>query len=156
MTARYTEAPQEFDGPGAALFLAGGITGTPDWQREMRRLLSDLDLVLLNPRRASFPIDDPGAAPAQIAWEYRHLRRAAAVLFWFPEESICPIALFELGAMSMTDNPLFVGTHPRYPRRLDVLLQLGLARPAVRVAADLGELADQVRAWWASRPGGGT
>src|SRR5262245_39813726 len=89
------EPPAEYDGPGPSLFLAGGITGCPDWQAETISLFADLPLVLLNPRRRDFPINDPSAGPSQIEWEHRHLRRADAVLFWFPRETLCPIALYE-------------------------------------------------------------
>lgn len=152
MTATYVEAPAEYDGPGPSLFLAGGITGTFDWQADLVARLADLPLALLNPRRRNFPMDDPAAAGAQIAWEYRHLRRAAAVLFWFPPETLCPIALFELGGRTQVcAQALFVGTHPDYQRRRDVEIQLGLARPEVAVVSDPAALADQVRAWCAAR-----
>lgn len=156
MTATVIAAPDEYPGPGPGLFLAGGITGTVDWQAEVIARLADLPLVLLNPRRTNFPIHDPAAAEAQIGWEYRHLRRAAAVLFWFPPETLCPIALFELGGRTLVpDQPLFVGTHPGYARRADVVIQLRLARPEVEVVSDPAALADQVRAWHAARPTGG-
>ena len=112
----------------------------------MAALLRDADLVLINPRRRDYPSLDPLAAREQIAWEYRHLRRAWGRLFWFPPETLCPIALFELGAWSRTDGRLFVGTHPAYARRLDVEMQLELARPDVRVASSVEELAGEVMA----------
>jgi hypothetical protein len=144
----YVEALAEYDGPGPSLFLAGGISGTFDWQADIVARLSDLPLVILNPRRKNFPIGDPSAAPAQIEWEFRYLRRATAVLFWFPPETLCPIALYELGGRALVrEQPLFVGTHPDYARRLDVDVQLKLARPEVTVASDLGTLASQVREW---------
>jgi Nucleoside 2-deoxyribosyltransferase like len=135
--------------PGSlpAVFMAGGISGCPDWQREVVGLLRDEPVALLNPRRAAFPIGDPEAGPKQIEWEHRHLRRADAILFWFPRETLCPIALYELGAWSMTTKSLFVGTHPGYPRRMDVEVQTRLARPDVRVADSLTDLAEQVRFW---------
>jgi hypothetical protein len=152
MPNTYIEAPDEYDGPGPSLFLAGGITGTHDWQSDIVQRLSDLDLVLLNPRRRNFPIEDPSAAEGQIAWEFRHLRRATAVLFWFPPETLCPIALFELGGRTMApEQALFVGTHPEYGRRLDVQIQLRLARPEVAAVSDTAALAGQVRTWFAQR-----
>jgi hypothetical protein len=97
-------------------------------------------------------MDDPSAAEGQIAWEYRHLRRATAVLFWFPPETLCPIALFELGGRTLVPGqPLFVGTDPAYQRRLDVEVQLRLARPEVTLATDTAALAEQVRGWVCGR-----
>jgi hypothetical protein len=150
---RYVEALEEFE-PGTlpAVFLAGGITGCPDWQREVVALLQDESVVLLNPRRAAFPIGDPQAGPRQIEWEHGHLRRANAILFWFPQETLCPIALYELGAWSMTGKPLFVGVHPHYPRRPDVEVQTRLARPDVPVVYSVPDLAEQVRRWLRAGP----
>jgi hypothetical protein len=144
---RYIEAPTEYSGEDQSVFLAGGITGCGDWQRAMADLLAGSDLVVLNPRRRNFPIDDPAAAAEQIRWEFRHLRRAAARLFWFPPATLCPIALYELGAWSMRPGPLFVGVDPDYARRADVEIQTKLARPDVRVVYSVRELAGQVLAW---------
>lgn len=145
---RYVEAPDEYEGAGPSLFLAGGITGTHNWQAEAVGLLAGLPLTILNPRRKHFPIDDPSAAEGQITWEFRHIRRATAVLFWFPPETLCPIALYELGGRAMVpEQALFVGTHPDYQRRLDVEIQMRLARPEVRVTSDIPTLVALVREW---------
>ncbi len=144
----YIESPtwlSRFSLQKKVLFLAGGITGCPDWQQEMRRKLADTDWILLNPRRKHFPIHDPSAAPAQITWEYMHLRKATAILFWFPCETICPIVLYELGAWSVMDKPLFIGVHPDYSRRLDVEIQTSLVRPDIDIVYSLEELAEVVR-----------
>lgn len=68
------------------------------------------------------------------------LRDADAILFWFPCETLCPITLYELGAWSMSDKPLFVGVHPAYQRRQDVEIQTRLARPDVAVTDLLAAL----------------
>ena len=147
----YVEAPTEYAGRDESVFLAGGITGTRNWQREVRDMLRDTDLVVLNPRRGHFPMDDPGAAEAQVRWEFRHLRGATARLFWFPPATLCPIALFELGAWSRGNEPLFVGADPDYARRADVEIQMRLARPDVAVVCSTDDLAKQVIAWRARR-----
>jgi hypothetical protein len=130
------------------LFLAGGITGCPDWQAEIVDRLSDIeDLTILNPRRADFPIDDPSAAEAQITWEFRHLRQATLILFWFPKESICPIALYELGAWTVKPGfrQLLVGVDPEYSRRQDVVIQTRLVHPDLRIDSSVSGLVDSVR-----------
>lgn len=81
-----------------SLFLAGGITNTPVWQDVVCDALQDLDIVVLNPRRKDWP-DDPAEIKRQIQWEYRMLRHADMIAFWFPKESVCPISLFELGSI---------------------------------------------------------
>lgn len=144
---RSIEALQAYHGNETSLFLAGGITGCPDWQKGMIDTLKDTPLVLFNPRRASFPIEEQGEARAQIEWEYTHLRKATAISFWFPCETLNPIVLYELGAWSMTNKPLFVGVHPAYQRREDVAIQTALARPDVHVVTNLEALAQEIVAW---------
>jgi len=142
----YVEALNEPKSDGMeAMFLAGGITNCPDWQQVIVSLLKDTQLTLLNPRKANFPIGEPGAALERITWEHKMLRVADAILFWFPCETVCPIVLYELGAWSMTDKPIFVGVHPDYGRRQDVEIQTGLVRPEVEVVYSLEALAEQVK-----------
>ena len=139
------------------IFLAGGITGCPDWQSEIIDTFHNIhncrgiDMFLANPRRRDFPIGDPTAAKNQIKWEFDNLREADIILFWFPAETMCPIVLYELGAWSMTDKPIFVGVHPEYQRKQDVEIQTGLARPDVTVVYDIHDLAAQVGNFLASR-----
>ena len=54
--SKYIEAPTEFDSEGKAIFCAGGITGCPDWQSQIAELLKPSSWIILNPRRANFPI----------------------------------------------------------------------------------------------------
>src|SRR5438067_379955 len=141
---QYVCAPAAYDGPLPSLFLAGGITGCELWQPRMADLLADLDIAVLNPRRDDYPWHDPAAAEEQIRWEFRHLARATACLFWFPPQTLCPIALYELGRWSAGTRPVFVGVHGNYRRRIDLEIQLSLARPEVPVVHSLEELAGQV------------
>lgn len=143
---QYIESPNTYEPkPGVkSIFLAGGINGCSDWQREMAHLLSTTDFALLNPRRRHFPIDDYNAKLEQIKWECEHLRKADAILFWFPRESLCPTALYELGAWSMTDKLIYVGIHPDYQKRQDVEIQTRLARPDVEIVYSLFHLARQI------------
>jgi hypothetical protein len=148
MVSIYIEAPEHIT-EGVmnqellpSIFLAGGITGCPDWQARMADILDGV--VMFNPRRKDFPIGDPDAALVQITWEHFYLRYADMILFWFPMDTICPIVLYELGAWSMTNKPIFVGVHPDYQRKQDVEIQTKLARPDVSIAYSLEELADNV------------
>lgn len=138
-SVRYLRAPQPYDGPGPVLFLAGGISNCPDWQAEAAALLRDVpELTVLNPRREAFDLADPAVAAEQIGWEHAHLHRADVVLFWFaPGGSVQPITLYELGVHATRGVPLAVGADPAYPRRLDVEVQLSLARPGLRVHSTL-------------------
>lgn len=142
----YIEAPDnlwpEYGGL-ESVFLAGGITGCPDWQSEVADLIGDR-LIVVNPRRANFPIDDPSAAPEQIEWEFRHLHTVDRILFWFPAATLCPIALYELGAQSMTETPIAVGIEPGYQREQDVRIQIELARPSTPIVSTLPDLVEAI------------
>lgn len=135
------------DMPRPWLFLAGGITGCPDWQKQaLNTLLGPVGGTLLSPRREHFDITDPNAAEAQITWEYKMLEASDAIIFWFPKEEIQPIALFELGRWSSvfhTKN-VFVGVHPEYKRRQDVEIQMRLERPELIIHYNLDDLCKEV------------
>lgn len=148
---RYIEAVQPLvRAPGdVVIFLAGGITGCPDWQAEVLKafkFMSD-EIVLVSPRRADFPIGDPGAAEVQIKWEYDALRFADMILFWFPEETLCPIVLYELGCWTVKQplKTIFIGVHPGYKRKQDVDIQTALARPAMPIYTSLMGVTEAIR-----------
>lgn len=117
-----------WDGKNPSLFLAGGISGCSDWQASVAEAFASLcpDLVLLNPRRKNFNVSDDSESVKQIHWEFEHLRKASAILFWFPHETLCPITLFELGQWSVLagvlGKRLFVGCDPKYLRRVRSLV----------------------------------
>ncbi|KKL58275.1 hypothetical protein LCGC14_2227030 [marine sediment metagenome] len=144
---KYVEAPSEDLGLGTSVFLAGGISNCPDWQKEFVDKIRDTELVVYNPRRANFPMGDKEEGLRQIKWEAEYLHKASCIIFWFPKETVCPIVLFELGSWSMTDKPIFVGVHPDYSRRFDVETQLEIRRPDVTVVYSLDDLADRLREW---------
>ena len=127
------------------LFLGGGITGCFDWQEKMCQLLAETDLILLNPRRKHWPIDDPEATDKQIRWEYEHLQLADMIMFWFAPETLCPITLFEYGKWLVRNKPLFVGCDPEYKRLLDVQVQTALERPFQKVFTSLEEVAEDIK-----------
>ena len=129
------------------MFLAGGITGCPDWQAEARKLLDDTDLVVCNPRRPKFDVTDPNAARDQIAWEVEHLRAADLILFWFPASGAVtqPIALFELGMALGQRRELAVGTDLGYCRGYDVDQQCHHAAPGLTVWTRLDRVCTEAR-----------
>lgn len=129
------------EGGEFSIFLAGGITGAPDWQAQLTVMLDQTNYAVINPRRADFPINDTNAAAYQIKWEFAHLRRVDMIVFWFRKETLQPITLYELGAWSMTQKPLVVGIEPGYERELDVEVQTALVRPDVVLLDSLEELA---------------
>jgi hypothetical protein len=119
------------------IFLAGGISGVGDWQRDAIERLRPAWPVIYNPRRAIFPMGADTEGTRQIRWEFDQLALADAILFWFSHETVQPIVLYELGRWAASGKPLAVGADPDYERRFDVVQQLGLARPGLTVHADL-------------------
>lgn len=151
-----------------SLFLAGGISGCSDWQADLidrlKVQMSDQqanygfqeNVVIYNPRRADFPIHDPDAAKDQIEWEYEYLQKASAILFWFAPETFNPIVLYELGfylgkhyaaSEKFPQKPLFIGVHPEYARKNDVIIQTKLSGHKGKVALTFHDLTEQVISW---------
>lgn len=140
-------APMEYERQkeDVICFLAGGITGCPDWQSDvikslMRMEQSGIDLshlVIMNPRRENFPIDDPSASETQIKWEFDWLEECDIFSIYFAGcESLQPISLYELGRnllrmkekfpISWKDH-LAVSVADGYKRDHDVVVQTELA-----------------------------
>ena len=107
-------------------------------------MLKDSDWTIINPRRANFDLDNVQLLEPQIEWEHQRLLQASAILFWFPAQTLCPITLYELGAWSMTNKPLFVGTHREYQRKYDVEIQTRLVRPEIKIQDSLVKLVLQI------------
>lgn len=127
-------------------FLAGGITGCPDWQSKVIENLEIHDktfpeqldgLVVLNPRRKNFPIDDPDAAMEQITWEFNGLQKMDLFSMYFTSgPSDQPICMYELGRNVCrmmqrfpNDYPerILISCDPEYRRAQDVKIQTILA-----------------------------
>lgn len=151
MNSRYVESPTYYTpapGDPPAVFVGGGITGVADFQSVVAAALAEQDCVVLNPRRADYPADDPDAVEEQVAWECHHRKLDRLVmLIWFPASdpaiTVQPIALLELGAeLARPRSPhrgLVIGADPGYPRCRDVVLQCRYDRPDVTVHASLEE-----------------
>ncbi len=137
-------APNEYRSESPFVFLAGGISDTENWQANFLRRVEGHCLTVLNPRREAFPMGDAEEGRLQIEWEWRYLQRASLVAFWFPPPTLCPIALFELGACCSTNVPLVVGADPNYARRFDLEAQLRLRRPDVELLDSINAVADSV------------
>ena len=142
---KYIECPEIYDGKETFLFLAGGISGCPNWQIELAEMLKETNLVVLNPRRKHFLENNPDIEEEQITWEYNHLKKADIISFWFPKETLCPITLYELGKQSTNNKPILIGVHPDYKRKRDVEIQTKLIRPGVKIVYSIKDLAEQIK-----------
>jgi hypothetical protein len=141
---QYVECPNLEPPQYKSVYLAGGITGCPDWQSEMVRLLKNEYITILNPRRKIFSVYDQNTIHEQIYWEYLMLRQADLISFYFPKETLCPIVLFELGSWLNTNKPIVIGIDPNYKRKLDVEIQTRLVRQDLKICYTLDELGGQI------------
>ena len=123
-----------------SVFLAGGITNCHDWQS---KVVKDLNvnnlssLIVFNPRRKNFPIEDKSAAYSQIKWEYKMLEKCDIFSMYFSSgDSDQPICMYELGRnilrMQMRfpsdwEDRIIISVEDGYRRIQDVLIQTGLA-----------------------------
>lgn len=164
-TARH---PGGDTGPTLDLFLAGGISGCPDWQAEALSLAATWveqtghRLTIANPRRSDGIPKVGQVAAQQIKWEYDHLARARVVLFYFPEGRpdangqlpIQPIALYELGKElgRRPSDQIIIGADSGYVRRFDLVTQVGLACPGQPIYPDLGSTVQAALTRVLSRP----
>jgi nucleoside 2-deoxyribosyltransferase len=130
----------DFPAHKISVFLAGTITGAKkDWQKQITESLKSYDIVVFNPRREKKPEDEEGIRE-QIEWEQENLRRADLISFWFSEETVAPITLYEYGFWSASKKPIVVGVHPKYPRKFDVEVQTKRARPDIKIVYSLEDL----------------
>ena len=127
---KYYEAPQQIDFKDFdnSIFLGGSITGAVDWQKEAaEKLLPYFNVI--NPRRANYSTLDPKTEEEQITWEYYAMLCVDNILFWFSNETLAPITLFEYGKLlgrKINGQRLFIGIHPEYQRKNDVIIQTKL------------------------------
>jgi hypothetical protein len=142
---------------GPLVFLAGPITGAPDWQSKAIDLIrsADAEIFIASPRRAVEREGDftEDMYIEQVEWEHRHLARAAhegVTLFWLAKESrhVCERSYaqttrFELGEAvtvhRLTGAKVVVGiergfTNERYLRKT-----LASKTPAIPVLDTLEE-----------------
>lgn len=86
------------------LFLGGSIDmgNAPDWQAEMTQALSDMDVVILNPRRPDWnpdwrPEADEPEFRRQVEWELAALEASDVIVLYFAPGTLSPISLLEMG-----------------------------------------------------------
>lgn len=95
------------------IFLAGSIDNgqAEDWQQILVDNLTDIDVVLLNPRRpdwdSALQCDSVHAKfREQVEWELQGLRDADLIIMYFSPSSKAPISLLELGLFAESNKML--------------------------------------------------
>ena len=120
------------------IFLAGGVTYSPDWQKEALKMLAGTDLIVANPRRDEFISAVGAPARQQIIWEFKNLKSAKVVMFWFPNAETI-ITFLELGKELARKSNIVVGVDPDYSRRFDIETQVHLELPRAVIYTTLDE-----------------
>jgi hypothetical protein len=143
----YIEAPnRDFVKDRLALFLAGGITGCPDFQTDVVEALKDTNVIVFNPRRKNFDIKDPTASRKQITWEHDMFEYSDMLCFWFCKETIQPIVLLKLGKyLIASTKPAVIGIAPGYSRESDVRIQTTLDRPDVPIVDSFDRFLKEIK-----------
>ena len=126
------------------IFLAGGISGCPDWQSDTAHILNQKGITVFNPRQLDFNGKGGIGYRGHLRKNHQKLIDSKAILFWFPKESLNSIALFELGIACRLNKPLFIGVESGYCRAQDVVVQTKLARPEIKVESSLQKLLEQI------------
>lgn len=140
-----------------SVFLAGGISDCWNWQEAVINKLKEMEengcdmrsLVLFNPRRPSFDVDNPGDTREQIHWEIYWLTFCDIFSMYFcNSDSVQPICMYELGrnllykSYTWGENDahycdsVLISIEEGYKRTDDVLVQtelatFGLIKPVV-------------------------
>lgn len=96
--------PLPIDSDRPRIFLSGSIDmgGAPDWQAAMTAALSDMEVIVLNPRRADWnpdwrPEADEPEFVRQVEWELAALESADVIVMYFAPDTQSPISLLEMG-----------------------------------------------------------
>jgi len=122
------------------VFLAGGITNCQEWQNKIINILKNEDdnLIIFNPRRKNFPINDPTASFEQIKWEFNYLEQCDIFSMYFDgtKQSDQPICFYELGRniermkqkfYKDWFNRITISVDTNFKRYKDVIIQTMLA-----------------------------
>lgn len=163
MEYQYIEAPKIVEIKNdLSVFLAGGISNCEDWQAHSAEKLSQLEnLTVINPRRNDWKVDknEIEESVKQISWEFDYIRKTTDIIFWFTDDTLQPISLYELGAALQRNSKywderlpfedehgfvkgqrIFLGADMDYKRILDVKIQAKLINYRWKVKNNLDDL----------------
>lgn len=143
--------PEKFDLQAErkmSVFLAGAIDmgSAEDWQKEITEYLSDVDCVVLNPRRKDWDstwkqeMENP-QFNEQVSWELKGLEEVNLIALCYTKDSKAPISLLEMG-LHIGDGRLIVFCPEGYWRKgnVDIVCQ----RYGVPVLADWTDFKKEV------------
>ena len=114
--AKFLKPPKKVSwGDRKSVFLAGTIDNgdSVDWQAQVESTLSDLNIIILNPRRDEWnpnweqSIKHPELRQ-QVEWELEGLDHVSQIFMYFTGNSKSPITLLELGLHAQSDKLIIV------------------------------------------------
>jgi hypothetical protein len=143
--------PEKFDLKSEgkmSVFLAGAIDmgAAEDWQNETTEYLSDVDCVVLNPRRKDWDstwkqeMENPEFRE-QVEWELKGLEEVDLIALCYTKDSKAPISLLEMG-LHIGDGKLIVFCPEGYWRKGNV--DVVCARYGVPVLSDWKDFKKEV------------
>lgn len=124
-----------------SFFLCGSIIGE-EWRDQIVESLKNFDVDIYNPKRLSWK---EALEKDQVIWENSYLGRSNVIVFWFSEESVCPISLFELGVHLFSNKVLYVGFSPKYQKLINLQTQLKLINPNMILYNSLENLISSIQ-----------
>lgn len=141
ITAPHLYIPKYDD---VTVFLAGGITGCRDWQKEtiehLRKFVGrdDTQVVVYNPRQENFDINNSAATIDQITWEYQYLNQVDIFSMYFVGgNQIQPICMYELGRyIKPYEEDQVISVETNYIRKIDVINQVALTTRGITTVHD--------------------
>jgi predicted nucleotidyltransferase len=141
--------PRRINIKAPSVFLAGSIEmgKARPWQDELAKMLSDLDVVVLNPRREDWNKEwkqDSEFKPfkEQVDWEMDHLEAADVIALYFQPGTMSPISLLELGLYAASKK-VIVCCPDGFWRRGNI--QIVCMRYGLEIVETFDELADKVQ-----------
>jgi hypothetical protein len=147
----YVQSPNSIDVASSAmrLFLAGSIDSgmAENWQASIVDRLRDLDVVVFNPRRATWTPgtsleSEPEEIRRQINWELDAIERSDLMAFYFAPGTKSPISLLELGLIARQKQAL-VCCPPGFWRKTNV--DVVCERFAIQQVDSLEELVNEIK-----------
>ncbi|RXZ35708.1 hypothetical protein EO081_06240 [Sphingomonas desiccabilis] len=139
--------PQDHAHP--RVFLAGSIDmgKAADWQAELVKRLGDLDVTILNPRRAGWnPAWKPEASEPhfreQVEWELGALESADVIVLYLAPGTQSPVSLLEMG-LHARSGKLIILCPPGFWRKGNV--DITAERYGIRQVDSMEALTAEVR-----------
>jgi hypothetical protein len=135
-----------------SIFLAGGIIKDDNWQEKAINILQEkcyssgcIGLTIYNPRKEKIDFSNYKETEEQILWEYRKLKEADIVLFWFSKFGLNPLSLYKLGKWeNKPEKKIYIGCENITQSFEEMFIQIALDRPDLKKFNNLKSLCTSI------------